>query len=272
MKERWTPAYDRLFDPDHELGMDEPACARWAWLDLCHMAQFRDGHRQVAGVRIFLRRGEFLTSVRFLANRWRWSKSRVGRFLKHLGTPPETRIGTVRGTRSGTVYRIVNYETYANPWDTERDSKRDGERDTKRDSRGTNNISSTTSTTSSLAPEIEAEILAVLGGDEIAVERLLTIPGIDPLDVRSFRARFINAPSVEKTWKGIGPEVQASLLAEAVHQFAAAKDPDGNPRKWKAMAFQNYLEVLAEGQRTGIKPQFDKAASAAGTPHWGYNL
>lgn len=40
-----------------------------------------------------------------------------------------TMIGTVRGTPGGTVYRIVNYDTYAVCGDSERDSERDEVRD-----------------------------------------------------------------------------------------------------------------------------------------------
>jgi hypothetical protein len=122
MHERWTPIYDRMFDPDHELAKNDSACQRWAFMDLCHMAQWRDGQRVAGGNVVKLERGCFLASVRFLAKRWKWPKTRVERFLRALQHPDITKIERVKtGTANGTVYRIVNYDTYANP----RDSKRD---------------------------------------------------------------------------------------------------------------------------------------------------
>jgi len=63
--------------------------------------------------------GELLVAVRYLARRWCWSKSRAHRFLANLESM--TRIGTVRETENGTVYRVVNYELHGGPRDGERD-------------------------------------------------------------------------------------------------------------------------------------------------------
>ena len=122
--ERWTPVYDRLFQDDHDFA-DEPACRRWAWIDLCHMAQWKDGVRVVNGTIVELPRGTFLASIRFLAKRWNWPKSKVHRYLELLQDPRINKIGTETETPAGTVYRIVKYDTYANPGDTQRDTQRD---------------------------------------------------------------------------------------------------------------------------------------------------
>lgn len=117
MNERWTPAYDRMFKPDHELAQGDPACRRWAWIDLCHMARWEDGHRIVGGTAIALRRGELVASFRYLADRWGWSVKKVRTFMTLL--VDVEKLGTVRDTPKGTVYRIVNYERYANPGHSE---------------------------------------------------------------------------------------------------------------------------------------------------------
>ena len=116
----WIPAWRKLYDPDHWLAPthDDPASRRDAWLDLCQLATHQP--RRVGGTKIELRRGELITSVRTLADRWKWSKSRVHRFLTELEC--EEMIETGAGTVSGTVYRVVKYDVYAVPWDTERDS------------------------------------------------------------------------------------------------------------------------------------------------------
>ena len=124
MNEPWTPAYRRLFDPDHELAGD-PACRRWAWLDLCDMAAFKDRTQIIGGRVVTIRRGEFLASIRFLASRWRWSKDKVRRFLATLARSGCAKIATVNGTPDGTVYRIVSYDTYRAGGDSIRDTERD---------------------------------------------------------------------------------------------------------------------------------------------------
>lgn len=108
--ERWVPIYSRLFDPDHELAGDDPVCQRWAWADICFMAQYKDGTRIFSGKVVTLRRGEFLASLRFLEKRWRWSKNRVARFLKAL--EKVDKIQPVETHRSGTVFAVVRYDDY----------------------------------------------------------------------------------------------------------------------------------------------------------------
>lgn len=76
--------------------------------------------RRVGGTHITLARGELVTSVRTLAKRWVWSKSRVHRFLGELDH--EDMLKAAAGTASGTVYRVVSYDTYAPAWDSTRDT------------------------------------------------------------------------------------------------------------------------------------------------------
>ena len=52
-----------------------------------------------------------VASLRTLGNRWHWDYRRVQRFMNGLKT--RTAIETVRETPDGTVYAIVNYDTYS---------------------------------------------------------------------------------------------------------------------------------------------------------------
>ena len=126
----WVPAYRKMFSPDHWLAPTkrDPASRLHAWLDLCQMAV----HEPMILMGVKIPKGcTRPLSVRFLADRWKWSKSRVARFLSDLEA--STAIETVTGTGYGTVYRIVNYDTYA----AFGDASRDASGDSKRDSRGT---------------------------------------------------------------------------------------------------------------------------------------
>lgn len=120
MAEGYVPAYRKLFDPDHHMAMAQPVCPRFAWLDLCQMGTHTERSVSYGYDVIELDRGELVASVRTLADRWRWSKSRVQRFLSVLENRDS--LCSVRGTPAGTVYRIVNTELYWHAWDSERDS------------------------------------------------------------------------------------------------------------------------------------------------------
>ena len=83
-----------------------------------------------------LQRGEFVASTRELAREWRWSKSRVERFMLELQAGSDPMISRVRhstGHRAGQVtghFTICKYETYNPNRDTKRDTARDSSRDT----------------------------------------------------------------------------------------------------------------------------------------------
>jgi hypothetical protein len=64
----------------------------------------------------------------------------VDRFLKALQNPGVAKIEAISHDRNGTVYRIVNYDTYANP--------RDSNKDANKDANGTETGQRTTSTAS----------------------------------------------------------------------------------------------------------------------------
>jgi hypothetical protein len=84
----------------------EPFDVRSAWSDLLFYARFAPGIVEGEA----LERGEFLASVRFLAIRWRWGLGRVHRYLRRL--EKLERIAERRKGQRGTVYAVVNYETY----------------------------------------------------------------------------------------------------------------------------------------------------------------
>lgn len=124
----WIPTYRKIFEPEHWLAPTKrnPASALHAWLDLVQLATHQTRETRNSGT---LERGELIASVRTLAKRWCWSKGRTERFLSDLET--RTAIGTVRGTADGTVYVIVNYDTYAPAGNAQWDTKRDSEWDSR---------------------------------------------------------------------------------------------------------------------------------------------
>jgi len=94
---------------EHPLFGKEPYSRRDAWCWLIENARFRDGRANVSGKVIPLRRGQLSFSVRFLAQKWRWDKGRVERFLKRLKT--EAMIETHNETGQN-IITICNYDKY----------------------------------------------------------------------------------------------------------------------------------------------------------------
>lgn len=126
MTHGWFPVYRCIYRPGHWLAPTrrDPANRRDAWCYLISMATHTERETARSGV---LGRGEFVSSLRTMGEHLCWSKDRVKRFVSDLET--RTAIETVRETPDGTVYHIVNYDTYAVGWDGERDTERDRERD-----------------------------------------------------------------------------------------------------------------------------------------------
>ncbi len=95
---------------DHPLfAADEPFTEREAWIWLISEAAWMATRVRVGHALVSLDRGEVSHSIRFLADKWRWHRARVERFLKRLKT--ETMIGT-RIEDGVTVIRLCKYNEY----------------------------------------------------------------------------------------------------------------------------------------------------------------
>ncbi|MGO4738623.1 hypothetical protein AB4099_18895 [Bosea sp. 2KB_26] len=108
MSERGVFAVDRgIFD--HPAFQPEPFTQREAWLWLVAEAAFKERSKRADGKIIALQRGQLCHSIRFMAEAWQWSKSRVDRFLTMLENRDMLRSET--GTRTP-IITICNYSDY----------------------------------------------------------------------------------------------------------------------------------------------------------------
>jgi hypothetical protein len=97
----------------------------WMWLiSACAWKELKT--RGSHGKAVVLQRGEFSFSVRFLAQKWLWSKDRVHRYLGKLRTRDMIR-DTSRDKQQ--VYFIKNYNAFQVVGIPNRDSRRDSKRD-----------------------------------------------------------------------------------------------------------------------------------------------
>lgn len=100
----------KLFDADPWWGEQRTYSRFEAWVDMLQLAAWRPVSVTYQGELIALGRGEVLLSVRKAAERWGWSPKMARTFLKQAQTG--ARVRAQRETHGGTVYLIVNYDTY----------------------------------------------------------------------------------------------------------------------------------------------------------------
>ena len=88
---------------------EEPFDKRSAWIDLLLTVNHKNKRIPFENGFIEIERGQTLTSIKQLAERWKWSRHKVSDFLDQLER--DTMIVQVRDTRK-TLVSIVNYDKY----------------------------------------------------------------------------------------------------------------------------------------------------------------
>ena len=87
----------------------EPFDKRSAWIDLLLTVNYKDKKIPFENGFIEIEKGQTLTSINQLAEKWKWSRHKVSDFLDRL--EQDTMIVQVRDTRK-TLISIVNYSKY----------------------------------------------------------------------------------------------------------------------------------------------------------------
>lgn len=103
----WIKVFRTFFES--ELWLAYPFTPGQAWIDLIGLANYADTEHFFRGKVQIIRRGQLVTSDRFLADRWKWSKGRVRRYIKTLVF---LKMVTTDRTTDGTTITIENYEKY----------------------------------------------------------------------------------------------------------------------------------------------------------------
>ncbi|MGH1771961.1 hypothetical protein ABE901_15250 [Enterococcus casseliflavus] len=117
---------------DHWLYQEKRVFSKYeAWLDLVMDANHKQNKFVFDGKLVEVERGQKITSIRQLSERWRWSRTKVTDFLTLL----EKDGMLVRKSDSKkTVITIVNYDIYQN-----QDNKKSHSGDTEKPQKSTNN-------------------------------------------------------------------------------------------------------------------------------------
>ena len=107
MVEGWNKIYRSI--QDHWLWTCEPFSRGQAWIDLLLMANHKDAKVMVNGSLEFVERGQRITAIRKLANRWKWSTKKVTHFLDQLVKDNMIEYST---NNSKTLITILNYDKF----------------------------------------------------------------------------------------------------------------------------------------------------------------
>lgn len=103
----WFRVYRDLLT--EELWTSEPFTTGQAWIDLIGLANYADTERIYRGKYQQIQRGQIATSIRWLAQRWHWSREKTVRTLK---TFEMAKMLTMETTTNGTVLTLENYDKY----------------------------------------------------------------------------------------------------------------------------------------------------------------
>jgi hypothetical protein len=111
---------------DHDLFADEPFSEREAWIWLIGAAAWKDIKVRINGAPVAIKRGEFCFAVRFLAEKFQWSKSGTARFIQRLEKQDIIRDASRDNAK---IYSINKYNHFQVVGLPKRDTERDDDRD-----------------------------------------------------------------------------------------------------------------------------------------------
>lgn len=125
----WIKLYRKI--TENPLYFSEPFTRLQAWIDLLIMANYEESIIYVRGNKVEIKRGQLAKSQDTLAERWRWSRGKVLRFLDEL-----QKAGQIGQQKSNVIniISIVNFDLY------QQDSTTDGTADDTTEKNGTTEI------------------------------------------------------------------------------------------------------------------------------------
>lgn len=94
---------------DNWLWQEYPFSYGQAWIDLLMLANFEDYKTAYKGEIIICKRGDVNYSISYLANRWKWDRKTVRKFLSLLESDG---MCITKCTTHRTTITIVNYDVY----------------------------------------------------------------------------------------------------------------------------------------------------------------
>ena len=107
MQQGWLKIHRKILD--NFLWEDRPFSRGQAWIDLILIANHEDKTTIFNGNVVEIKRGQKMTSLRKLSDRWGWSITKTKKFLEVLQSE---KMLTYKSNSKNTVYTIVNFNNY----------------------------------------------------------------------------------------------------------------------------------------------------------------
>ena len=104
---------------EHWIWNEKPFDRGRAWIDLIMLANHKDSTIMFDGHPMTIKRGQHMTSLKILSERWGWSRSKTKRFIDDLKS--EQMLDVLRNTR-GTLLTIEKYSIYQDTRNTKRNT------------------------------------------------------------------------------------------------------------------------------------------------------
>lgn len=218
-----------------------------AWIDLIQSARFEPnvGIYNVGVASIELSRGQFVGSVRFLAQRWSWGERKVRVFLSYLRKNNMVTTETVSGH---TVITLLNYAKYNDSSeDIPEDIPKDTARDTAKDTDNTQAIKELTESVTQLRTQLrtQQEIIENLGHSKDTKKKKDKNNKIFPNG---------NTKDGDPDGSPMFPHDGKNLLFAKLIEWMAEKTPYCyNPTNWSHGMTQKEFEALTG--RYGFEPK-----------------
>ena len=96
---------------DHWLWNDKPFAMGQAWIDLILSANHEDKDIIFNGEKVRVKRGQFITSISKLGEKWGWDRKKVRRFLNALKMDNSL---DIKVTTHGTTVTLIKYSVFQN--------------------------------------------------------------------------------------------------------------------------------------------------------------
>jgi DNA replication protein DnaD len=101
---------------DHWIWQDDVFSRGQAWIDLLLLANYSENKALMDGQLVKVERGEHITSIRKLSERWRWSRTKTKAFLDLL---QEDQMIKYKSDTKKTVVKVLNYDLWQGLQDDE---------------------------------------------------------------------------------------------------------------------------------------------------------
>ena len=251
-------------DPDFP---KETFSEREAWMWLIAEASWKPRRWRIGNAVYDLQRGQLGASMRYLADTWGWSKSRVHRFLDRL--KDRDMIGTASGT-AVTLITICNYDKYqfsAGGSGTGGDEEAGQQRDSSGTKQNKDEIRLVSSSSSSCAREDEnsqpvhsAEIFVLTPEADSLYDQVIAAVGLQ----RSTLPTYWMPPGAiihVNRWLALGLTAE-EIIATARHNRAAHKDPPNGPK-----ALDRAMQITASAKQMPDLLPIAAPSSAKGVRH-----